>query len=173
MKPQRQYPALRGPARSARLLCLLVPATLFSQTLEFSSAGAPTGGRVTLEIALRSPAGKAPVALQWETSIPAGQLSLVDRNLAPGPALQATDKSLNCSVKLARTKGTAEFTSVCIIAGGLAPIPDGVVALLRIQVAPDAAAGFHRLRVKGIAVAKNLKEASLKVTEPIVTVREK
>jgi hypothetical protein len=151
----------------------LLPATLLAQTLEFSSAGAPGGGRVTLEVALRSPAGKAPLALQWETTIPAGQLSLVDRNLPPGPALQATEKSLNCSVRVAKTKGSAEFTSVCIIAGGLAPIPDGVVALLRIQVAPDAPTGFHRLRVEGIAVARDLKETPLKVTEPVVTVREK
>jgi hypothetical protein len=154
-------------------LVLLLPATLAAQTLEVSSAGAPSGGRVTLEIALRSPAGKAPTALQWEISVPAGQLSLVDRNLAPGPALQGTDKSLNCSVKLAKTKTAADFTSVCIVAGGTSPIPDGVIALLRIQIVPDAPAGFHHLHVSGFAVSKDLKETPLKVTEPIVTVREK
>ena len=87
MKPRQLYRALRGRVQSV-LLVLLLPATLAAQTLEVSSAGAPSGGRVTLEIALRSPAGKAPTALQWEISVPAGQLSLVDRNLAPGPALQ-------------------------------------------------------------------------------------
>jgi hypothetical protein len=166
-------PRLRACEHAVALLLLLAPATLLAQELSVSSAAAARGGRVTLEISLKSPMDKAPVALQWETSIPAGQLSFLDRELAPGPALKDSDKSVNCAVKLTKSPDGSNFTSVCIASGGLKPIPNGVIALLNLQISPEARSGPQRLQVRGVAVSKDLKETPLREAQPVVTVGAK
>src|SRR2546425_3124994 len=63
------------------------------QSLRLSSAAGSPGGRVAIELSLESPAGKEPAALQWETSVPAAKLSLMDENPLAGPAAQKAGKS--------------------------------------------------------------------------------
>jgi hypothetical protein len=141
------------------------------QSLGLSSAAASQGGRVAIELSLKSPAGKEPAALQWETSVPTAKLSLMDENLLVGPAAQEADKSLSCSV----TKKTVEaYTSVCILAGGQKPIQNGVVALLRLRILPKATPGTARIRVVGgTAVSSNLKSIPIAPTETMVVIRAK
>lgn len=168
-------PSLRPKAgrHAVALLLLLIPASLFAQDLRVSSATAARGGRVTLEISLKSQKAKAPVALQWETSIPAGQLSFLDRELVAGPALKDSDKSVNCAVKLTKSQGVETFTSVCIAWGGLMPIPNGVIALLNLQISPEAHSGPQRLDVRGVAVYKDFKETPFRKVQPVVSIRAK
>jgi hypothetical protein len=97
----------------------------------------------------------------------------VDQNPSAGPAARAAGKALNCSMKLDRSVTSDSFTSICIVAGGIQPIPNGVVALLQLQVSPDAQIASHRVQVAGLAVSKDLKETRLKVIEAKVSVRAK
>jgi hypothetical protein len=100
-------------------------------------------------------------------------LSFPDRELVAGPALKDSDKSVSCAVKLTKSQDASTFTSVCIASGGLKPIPDGVIALLNLQVSPDARVGPQALQVRGTAVSKDLKETPLRDVQPAVSVRAK
>jgi hypothetical protein len=141
--------------------------------LSVSSAAAAPGGQVTLEISLKSPEGQAPVALQWEMSAGAGQLSFPNSEPTPGTALKDAGKSLNCAVKLVRSQEGDTFAAGCIASGGLKTIANGVVALIDVHVSSDARSGPLQLKVTGIAVHKDLKETPLPETRPVVTVRAK
>jgi len=172
--PIKLKPWSQHRSRRVHCVCLLwaTAASLFAQGLKVSSGSAARGGRVTLEISLDSSAGQEPVALQWEVNIPAGQLSFVDHNLLPGPAVRAADKFLACAVKLVRSKDGDGFTSVCIVAGGLKPITNGVVALLRLQVSPEARTGLQQVGVTGFAVDKDTGKTPFKKVEATVRVGE-
>ena len=142
---------------------------LFGQALHLSSATASPGERVTIEISFKSPRGTEPSALQWETTIPSAQLAFLDDSMTAGPAAQAAGKSVNCAVK---TKTGEAHTSVCILYGGQDSIHDGVVAILRLKIPPDARPGTARIRVdQGLAVSKDLKRYPLDPAESVVKVR--
>jgi hypothetical protein len=60
---------------------------------------------------------------------------------------------------------------VCILAGGLKTIPNGVVALLRLRILPDARTGTAEVKTeRAVAVLPGLKEALLPPTAAIVTI---
>lgn len=164
---------LRRRFQFACWLWLLLPATIPAQSLTVPSVTAAPGERITVEISLDSPAGKEPVILQWEVTIPAGQLSFVDHTPPAGPALRDAGKSVACTVKLVRPKDGDRFTLLCIAAGGLKPIPSGVVAPLRLQVSPEAQMGPLQVRVEGASVDKEATETSLKPIETAVRVQAK
>jgi hypothetical protein len=145
---------------------------IFGQSLRLSSATATQGERITLAISLRSPHGQEPTALQWEASIPADQLSFVDEQLPLGPAAQAAGKFVACAVKLLRAATGDTYTSKCILAGGLEPVQDGQVAVLRLQVSPKAS-GSVEIAVKGMAVFKDLKQVPLNTINTVVVVHAK
>jgi len=153
-------------------LVLLFPqATLFGQMLRLSSTSASRGDQVVIELSLESQVGKEPVALQWETSIPATALSLLDEKLPNGSAAGEAGKSLNCA---APEKAAGTYTTRCILAGSQKSIKNGTVALLRLQVLPDAQIGTARIRVgKGLAVSGDLKSIPLEAAEAEVTIRGK
>jgi len=141
---------------------------LLSQSLKLSSASALPGDSVGIEITLASPACCGPQILQWETTIPAARLTFLDDPLQAGPAAQASDKSATCADKA----GPPETrTLVCILAGGLKTIPDGVVARLRLRILPTARPGTAQVETtRGIAVLLGLKEVALPAAATTVTV---
>ncbi|MGA1994466.1 MAG: hypothetical protein ABSH45_01695 [Bryobacteraceae bacterium] len=123
---------------------------------------------MAVEISLQSPVGKEPSALQWEAAIPRPQLSFLDQIASAGQAAQAAGKSVSCAVK---TKTSAVHTAVCILYGGREAIHNGVVAVLRLRVAPDAQPGPSRITIDhGLAVYKDLRQVSLDAAETIVKV---
>jgi len=170
---KRWSPRRRRRVRFVCLLLLLAPATLLAQNLRISSATAVRGEMVALEISLDSAPGKEPVALQWDVTIPAGQLSFVEHDPPAGPAARAADKSMACVVKLLKLKDADKFTLVCIVAGGLKPIPNGLVALLRLQVSPEARVESQQVYLRGFAVDKDAGETPFKEVETAVTVHAK
>jgi hypothetical protein len=162
---------LRTSFRLIPFLFLLPPITVFGQTLHLSSASASPGEQVTIEISFQSPPGKEPSALQWEATIPSTQLDFVEQSMAPGPAAQAAGKSVSCALK---TPASGTRTSVCILYGGLEPIHNGVVAVLRLHISREAKPGTARIRVdQGLAVSKDLKKVVLDPVEAVVKIRAK
>src|SRR6185369_4038188 len=96
-----------------------------------------------------------PSILQWETTIPTAQLSFLEESVAPGPVAQATGKVVSCSVK---AKTANHQTSACILYGGLEPILDGVVAVLRLKILQEATPKTASVHVdSALAVSKDLK----------------
>ena len=153
------------------LLLCFPELTLFAQTLQLSSAAASPGAYVAIEISLESPQGRAPAALQWETIIRTADLSFTDKDIAVGPAAQKAGKSVGCAVK---RKTDETITSVCILAGGQEQIQNGVIALLRLRVSPEASIGHTRILVeRAIAVMRDATEAPIKPLETAVFIRAK
>jgi hypothetical protein len=129
------------------------------------------GSRVSIQISLSSPSGAEPSSMQWETTVPAAQLALTDENLPPGPAAKSAGKTVSCKLK---TKTAATHTWICVLFGGQEPIPNGVIAVLRLRILPDARLGPSRIRVdQGLAVTKDLKRVNLDAAETVVTIRGK
>jgi hypothetical protein len=159
-----------------RLPCFLsvlaaFPGSAFAQTLQLSSPAASRGSRVVIEISLKSPQGKEPAALQWEATIPTAELSLIDKEIAIGPAAKEAGKSVTCAVK---GKTDKALTSVCILAGGRQQIQNGVIALLMLKVPQEAPIGPARIRVeRAVAVSKDVTEVPIKPVDAVVSVLEK
>jgi len=145
---------------------------LFGQSLRLSPEAGSPGEQVSVNLYLTSPHGQEqPSTLQWEISIPMAQLGLLDESPAPGPTAQAVGKSVSCRVKT--TTATTQ-TSICILYGGREPIHDGVVAVLRLKIAPDARLGSARVRIdQGLAVLKDLTKIAIKPTDGVGKLRQK
>lgn len=144
--------------------------TLHAQTLRLSSPVVSRGAPVSIEISLKSPKGKGPTAVQWEAIISTSEPSLIDKDMAIGPAAREAGKSVACAVK---GQNDRTLTLACILAGGQQQIQDGVIALLRLG-ASEAPNGPTRIRVeRGIAVSKDLIEAQMKPVEKVVSIRAK
>lgn len=167
---QKRFPRTGAiPVWIAGCLLLIPQVAIFGQTLRLSPASGRQGERVAIEISLKSAPGKEPQVLQWETTIPAAQLSFVDDDMSAGPAAQAAGKSFACALK---TNAAGTRTSLCILAGGLQQIQNGVVALLWLRILPQAPIGPVQVRTeRGIAVMKGLKEVPLPPEETVVVVR--
>jgi len=158
-----------GFIRFVFLLAAFSPAALFGQSLELSSASALPGDRVTVKISVKSPPDKEPVALQWTTVISTGASGLEVDDLSAGPAAKSAGKMMSCT-EPESDGGTHPI--VCIMAGGLGPIEDGVVALLRFRVSPEAKAGATPLRIEdGLAISAGRQRISLPKVETSVAVR--
>jgi len=141
---------------------------LFGQTLHFAPASAPPGGSVEIEISLKSPKGEEPSTLQWQTTIPLANVGTLEET-DPGPAARAAGKAVSCAV---RSKTAETYTTRCILFGGQDSVNDGVIAILKLKIAPDAPRGPFRIRVdEALAVYKDLKRVPIDPTETTVTVK--
>ncbi|MGB9454583.1 MAG: hypothetical protein WCB12_00945 [Bryobacteraceae bacterium] len=162
----------RTGAWRAYTLLLFPQLVLFGQSLQLqlSSAKASAGKVVTIQLSLTSPVGHEPLALQWETTFPADQLIPVEGGPLLGTAAWAAGKDVTCAAR-PRTGNTSG--SKCIVIGGQQPIHNGVIAWLRFRVLPEARRSSVRVRVEGMAVSRDLKQAPLNVAEAVVQIRSK
>lgn len=119
---------------------------------------------------LDSPPGKAPVALQWEFQIPAA-LKISAEDIAVGKAAEAAGKSLTCAVR-PHQPAAGGTTYTCILAGGVRPITNGNIAVVRYEVP----AGGRRERIgvmieHVVGVSLDAKSTGIKGTTAVITVR--
>src|SRR5580698_1636319 len=113
---------------------------MLGQDLRVSTVSGAPGERVAMEVSLNSPAGKAPVALQWETVFPAGLLDLEGNGQEAGTAAKDSGKSLKCAVQ-------KSSSVICVLAGGQKPIANGVIAILHFKIRANARAGTSIFKV--------------------------
>jgi len=146
----------RFPAAFFLASCwLLLQTSAGAQALRASQANADSPGTVRIEIALRSPRGKEPAALQWNLAIPTQRLTFPDAIAAAGPAARSAGKLVNCAAR-------AADLAICVVSGGQERIPNGVVAVLRLAVAPHTPRGTAQIRIDGgIAVFPDLSHIAL------------
>ena len=93
-------------------LCAL---PLLGQNVRVSSGSAAPGEKIAIEIALDSPSGKEPLAMQWDADLPGEALKLEGTGPVAGKAAQAAGKNLTCAPKKTIP---GPFKWVCILAGG-------------------------------------------------------
>src|ERR1017187_6778385 len=146
-------------------LCAL---PLLGQSIRVSSGSAAPGEKLAIEIALDSPSGKEPLALQWEATFSGEALKLDGTGPVAGPAARAAGKGLTCAPKKT-SPGPSKW--VCILAGGQKPIGNGVVALLRFEVQAHARSGSQPIVVVNLLGASAaLKKAPILRAEGAVSV---
>jgi hypothetical protein len=141
-----------------------------AQALHLSSASAKAGEQVAIEISFKSVPGHDVSALQFEAAIPSAQLKFQEEGTSLGPRAQADAKALSCAAK---SNASGTLAQVCILYGGQQPIGDGVIAVLRLKILPEAAAGTAKVRVdQALAVSKELKRLPMDPVETAVHIRK-
>ncbi len=149
---------------------MFLSSSLPAQSLSLAPASGTPGGKLAVEISLKSPKGQEPSTLQWQTTVPLSKVGLLEETM-PGPAAEAAGKAVNCAVK---SKTAETYTTTCILYGGQSGIHDGVVAILRLTLAPTAEPGSFRIRTaEALAVYKDLKRVTMEPSETTVTIRPK
>ena len=168
---------MKAPASTSRQLFFyggallaftVAPFVSRAQSIHLAPVTGVPGGKIVIEISLKSPEGQHPSTLQWQTTIPLAKVGPLEE-ITLGPDVDSRSKSVNCAVK---SKTAENYTTVCILAGGQQPIRNGVVAILRLTLAPAVEPGSFRIRMdEGLAIYKDLKRVNLKPAETVVTIR--
>jgi hypothetical protein len=160
------YPGTERILRFA--FCIALSAPLWAQAFRITPTEASSAKPVEVPILLETAAGKQPAALQWECSFPAQQLKPAG-NPAAGAAAVAAGKTLKCAGRW--KKAPEVFAYECILAGGMKPIGNGPIAVLRFRVPANARKGAARIRVEGQGASPDSGKLAIAPGEGIVTVR--
>ncbi len=126
-------------------------------------------GSGSFQIMLASPAGKQPVALQWNIRVPDG-VTVPAADIVAGTVAESSQKSVKCVENRKDNKGAAGSTYACILAGGQKDIPDGPLAIVKCDFRP----GLHSATVRienVIAVSADSKHVKIEDAEGTVTAR--
>ena len=98
-------------------------------SLTIASASATTGSPISVDVALSSPAGSEPSALQWNLTYSPGTLANV--SVVAGPSMGSAGKTISCSGQ--------DGSYLCLAYGmNATPIANGVVASVTATVAGSA-----------------------------------
>jgi hypothetical protein len=143
-------------------------ATLWAQSVQMPPSKATEGGFGALLIALKSPAGKETVALQWKLAVPAEVIIEPDDILA-GSAAESAEKAITCAVTEKNAASGSRYS--CVLAGGRKPLQDGPVAVIRYKIRDKARTGVVTVRMENIlGVSANLKKIELANVEGTITI---
>lgn len=153
--------------------CLLVGfvmgSVLSSQSLHVAPSATDGKTPGLFAVLIDSPAGKAPVALQWEFSIPAA-IAVKTSDISIGKAAESAKKSITCAGKPA-TEEAAHYT--CILAGGQAAIGNGAIAVVGYQSKVDVHGAPVRVAIENVVgVSVEMKQISLPNAAAIITIRK-
>ena len=138
---------------------------MFGQALSVSSSSGAPGDKVVLDISMDSQAGQAPAVLKWELMFPARLLEIDGSGPEPSKTAKESGKSLTCAVR-------AEYTFVCVLAGGEKPIANGPIATFRFKIQASAHTGTSIIKIDQVdAVTKDLKTLKLSGAEGRVEIQ--
>jgi hypothetical protein len=152
------------------IVLTLVSAGAWAQSLLIPPSMVTRGGSGSLLLTLKSPEGKAPLALQWEFTFPPNVV-VEAADIAAGSAAESAQKALTCRV--VKTKDGAQGSTYgCILAGGQKPLPNGPVAIVRYRVPTEVRQIAEKVRVaKALGVSADLKSIELEGTQAAITVK--
>jgi hypothetical protein len=163
---KRPLPWLR-PSVTALVVYVLCSLALVSagygQSLSLASVPPSPAELAVIEVSLSSPTGKGPTSLQFETTIEGAGVLFVQDPPPSSPGAPPSPKSMRCAPKNSTAKGQ---TSLCILVGGIDPIPNGKVA--RLQLGRTEQKGTDPVRVRidnAFGVYTDLRRISIKPVE--------
>jgi hypothetical protein len=153
-----------------RLLCaFLICLPVCGQTLRISPLTVRRGATGTLVLSLESPAGKEPVALQFEFLYPAPQLSVDDSGLVVAGAAQTAGKSVTCA---GRPEDAGTYVYRCILIGGDKRLPQGPLVRIEFRVRAEAKLGRATVKLRRAqGVGADLKGLDLPSQEADVLIQ--
>jgi hypothetical protein len=156
-----------------RFLPILVVAPLgFGQELRLRANPqvVSPGGTGSVSIELKSPAGRAPVALQWELQFPARQVQIEDTGWSAGPDAQTAGKQLVCIRQLRREPESYSYR--CVLAGGQNALKDGVMAVVKFRIAQSASPGNAVLSLADVlGTSAKPEKIPVKSSDTVLTIR--
>lgn len=100
-------------------------------------------------VTLDSPPGKAPVALQWEFSVPP-VIEVTTADITIGKAAESARKSLTCAARSAKPAAQRSVRYACILAGGRDPIGNGPFVVVRYRAHWDPKGAPIRVTIENI-----------------------
>jgi hypothetical protein len=107
-------------------------------------------------------------ALQWELIVPRG-LRIDAPDVVPGTAAESAGKSISCSNRPAPKDGKI---CVCVLIGGIQPIPDGAIAIVKFSTPGNAPKGKATVRMQNIlGVSADLKKLPVPDSAGTITVQ--
>lgn len=153
-----------------RVLGLLCAGALWGQSLRVPPSSTHRKSHGSFAMFLDSPQGKAPVALQWEFQIPPA-VKIGAADIAVGKAVEAAGKSLTCAVRANQT-AAGEARYACILAGGVKPITDGNIAVVRYEVPAGGRRGRVGVIIENVVgVSLDAKSTGIEGTTAVITIR--
>jgi len=136
-----------------------------AQTLTIARVQTSRGAEFQVEISMASPSGKAPTILKWDTIFPAQLLDVVGSGPEVGRAGKDSGKSIACTMQ-------KPYSYTCILFGGLKPVENGVIAIIRFKAHADVAPGKMMIRTqKADAAMLDSKRFNLDDAEGSVEIR--
>jgi hypothetical protein len=121
-------------------------------------------------VALDSPTGKAPVALQWEISVPPA-IAIGMADITIGKAAESAGKSLTCAPRTAKPPLQRRTAYACILAGGQKPISNGPIAEVRYRAQWDVKGSPIRVVIEKIlGVSADLKRIPIPNVDAIIKI---
>lgn len=147
------------------LLFFSISSPIWAQYLQVLPAPPSGTDRGAFQIMIVTPKPPRPASLQW--SIRASEGITIDvQEIKAASSTKEAEKSLTCAPATSKDKQIRERKWVCILAGGLRPIPDGAVALVMFTAAEGARAVVQigdglGASADGKAIAYTGAEASL------------
>lgn len=123
----------------------------------------------SFSVIIDSPQGKAPVALQWEFSIPpAIEVKIADITI--GKAAEAAKKSVTCAAK-APGEGVTRYA--CILAGGQDALGNGPIIVVRYRSKADVQGAPIRVAIENVlGVSADLKRIAIPSANAIIKIRQ-
>ena len=123
-------------------------AILFGQSLRVTPFQTDVKTPGVFSVTLDSPPEKAPVALQWEFSIPP-VIAIRPVDITIGIAAESVGKSLACAARSAKP-ATRGVRYTCVLAGGQHPIANGSIAEVRYRAQWDVKGAPIRVAIENI-----------------------
>jgi hypothetical protein len=151
--------------------CLLLFSSLAAaQTLSVSSSTASPGGTTKVDIMFAGSARSTvrPSTLEWTITYPARELVMDQKGPVTGAAARAAGKFVACRGRW--KKAPVTYAYHCILAGGVGPVPDGVLATATFRLDPAAKSKAYPIDLEQVtAVAPDAKKIRIQKAGGAVT----
>jgi hypothetical protein len=150
---------------------LVSAVTLFAQSLREPAVRVDPKTPGVFSLSLDSPPGKAPVALQWEFSLPP-VIAISREDITIGKAAESAGKYLQCTNMAVHPTAQRRLRYACVLAGGQDPISDGPIAEVKYRSQWDVKGVPIRLAINHILGASaDLKRIPFPDLDVIINVQ--
>jgi len=144
---------------------------LDGQSLRVPPSSADSKMKGQFSILLDAPPGKAPVALQWELSVPPA-MAIEKTDILIGKAAESPGKSLVCAVKPGKPLSPGGSRYACILAGGKDVLGPGPIAIIHYRGQADVGGAPIRVGIENIVgVSADLKRIDIPKVDAIVQLK--
>jgi hypothetical protein len=147
----------------------LVVTTAWAQAVTVAPVVVDRGSANIFRLLLKPQRENPVVALQWELAAPRG-IQIDPAGAVPGTVSESAGKSISCSNRTDPKDGTR--ICVCILVGGIQPIQEGVIAIVKFNAASDIPAGQAVVQLQKIeGVTADLKRVQIPGVPVVIKVQ--